>query len=151
MKNSNDTIWNRTRDIQVSSAMFQSNAPQRVPVLSCTELYSVTIFPLKMLWLFTRSYYNRKLTEIYIFDEWLAWVCGVFWVGNGWNESKGYKCVWDPTQYGRSQVPWNVTRITIPNFYFYAGGNTALSWHEKCLQYFVSVWTKCLSFNTSKL
>ena len=32
MKNSNDTIWNRTRDLLVCSAVPQPNAPQRAPL-----------------------------------------------------------------------------------------------------------------------
>jgi hypothetical protein len=38
MKNSNDTIWNRSRDLPVCSAMPQPTAPPRAPVHICKDI-----------------------------------------------------------------------------------------------------------------
>ena len=38
MKNSSDTIWNRTRDLPACSAVHQPTAPRRVPSLNIRSI-----------------------------------------------------------------------------------------------------------------
>jgi len=45
MKNSNDTIGNRTRDLPVCSAVPQPTAPQRASVSEKLGVNKTTIFP----------------------------------------------------------------------------------------------------------
>jgi hypothetical protein len=64
MKNSNDTVMNRTRDFPTCSAVLQPTAPPRAPSFVIACIYSVTMYIASVLGLMHLFYYELKPREI---------------------------------------------------------------------------------------